>query len=228
MSYYAKRFFGQVQNDGIVTDGLKLWLDASNPASYPGSGTTWYDLSGNGNNGTMVNGVVPLSNAMSFDGVDDYVSIQRLPILSGYTTCHWIKINIQKRNSFNALSYTYEDSVGSTLFSTGFGQIVFSIGRDDTYYVSGNNEIVVGEWIKIDVVMIPSGVSRIYKNGVQLGALATPKLPTFNVGEFAFGRLVINNDYLNGQQNDIAIYNRALTPEEVLQNYNATKHKYGL
>ena len=65
MSYYAKRFFGQVQNEGIVTDGLKLWLDASNPASYPGSGTTWFDLSGNGNNGTMMGGVTPLSNAIN-------------------------------------------------------------------------------------------------------------------------------------------------------------------
>ena len=78
MNYYAKRFFGQVQNEGIVTDGLKLWLDASNPASYPGTGTTWFDLSGNGNNGTMVNGVVPLSNAMQFDGVNDYVAIPTL------------------------------------------------------------------------------------------------------------------------------------------------------
>ena len=64
MGHYAKKFFGQAQREGIVTDELKLCLDASNPASYHGSGTTWYDLSGNGNNGTMVNGVTPLSNAM--------------------------------------------------------------------------------------------------------------------------------------------------------------------
>ena len=77
MSYYAKRFFGQVQNEGIVTDGLKLWLDASNPASYPGGGTTWYDLSGNGNNGTMVNGVAYNSangGVMILDGIDDKIN----------------------------------------------------------------------------------------------------------------------------------------------------------
>jgi hypothetical protein len=44
-------------NPRIVTDGLVLALDAGNPKSYPGSGTTWTDLSGNGNNGTLVNGV---------------------------------------------------------------------------------------------------------------------------------------------------------------------------
>ena len=73
MGYYSGKLMGMQAEavSGIVTDGLKLYLDASNPASYPGSGTTWYDLSGNGNNGTMVNGVVPVSNAMKFDGVDD-------------------------------------------------------------------------------------------------------------------------------------------------------------
>ena len=76
MGYYSGKLMGMQAEavSGIVTDGLKLYLDASNPASYPGSGTTWYDLSGNNNNGTMVKGVVPLSNAMKFDGTDDYVS----------------------------------------------------------------------------------------------------------------------------------------------------------
>ena len=61
----------------IVTDGLVLCLDAANPKSYPGSGTTWTDLSGNGNNGTLVNGVGYNSDnggSLSFDGVNDYVS----------------------------------------------------------------------------------------------------------------------------------------------------------
>jgi hypothetical protein len=59
----------------IVTDGLVLCLDAGNPKSYPGSGTTWTDLSGNGNNGTLVNGVGYSGDnlgSLSFDGVNDY------------------------------------------------------------------------------------------------------------------------------------------------------------
>ncbi len=62
----------------IVTDGLVLYLDAANPKSYPGTGTSWYDLSGNGNNGTLVNGIGYDSNnrgSMVFDGVDDFISI---------------------------------------------------------------------------------------------------------------------------------------------------------
>jgi hypothetical protein len=61
----------------IVTDGLVLYLDAANQKSYPGTGTTWNDLSGNGNNGTLVNGPTFNSDnngSIVFDGVDDYVN----------------------------------------------------------------------------------------------------------------------------------------------------------
>ena len=62
----------------IVTNGLVLCLDASDIKSYPKSGTTWFDRSGNGNNGTLVNGVGYSSGnggVLAFDGVDDYVEI---------------------------------------------------------------------------------------------------------------------------------------------------------
>ena len=62
----------------IVTDGLVLYLDAANQRSYPGSGTTWSDISRGGNNGTLVNGPTfdpGNGGSIVFDGVDDYVSI---------------------------------------------------------------------------------------------------------------------------------------------------------
>lgn len=65
-------------NPKIITNGLVLCLDAANPRSYPGSGTIWKDLSGNGNDGTLVNGVghnTDSQGAMLFDGVNDYCEI---------------------------------------------------------------------------------------------------------------------------------------------------------
>ena len=77
--YYSSKLFGGVNNvSGIVTDGLVLHLDAGNPLSYPGSGTTWNDLSGNNNNGTMIGGVTYNSDnggVMIFDGVDDCIDL---------------------------------------------------------------------------------------------------------------------------------------------------------
>ena len=97
MGYYSGKLMGMQAEavSGIVTDGLKLYLDASNPVSYPGSGTTWFDLSGNNNNGTMVNGVVPLSNAMQFDGVNDYVSLGNKFNIDAnpFTISMWFKLN---------------------------------------------------------------------------------------------------------------------------------------
>jgi hypothetical protein len=67
----------QYASGKIVTSGLVLALDAADKNSYPGSGTTWTDLSGNGNNGTLVNGPTFSSangGSIVFDGVDDYVT----------------------------------------------------------------------------------------------------------------------------------------------------------
>lgn len=53
---------------------LLLWLDAEQPGSYPETGTTWTDLSGNGNNGTLTNGPTYSSGSIVFDGVNDFIT----------------------------------------------------------------------------------------------------------------------------------------------------------
>jgi hypothetical protein len=84
----------------IVTDGLVLALDAANTKSYPGSGTTWSDLSGNSNNGELVNGITyddTNLGSLVFDGVDDYVQITKVPSIdftptSSFTMMVWAKV----------------------------------------------------------------------------------------------------------------------------------------
>ena len=119
MGYYSGKLMS-IQAEAIptiITDGLKLWLDASNPSSYPGSGTTWYDLSGNGNNGTMVNGVTYSTangGVMSFDGVNDIVNFTNSLIvnnLTGHTISLWIKRN--NKIGFQGIM-TVKNGVGSS------------------------------------------------------------------------------------------------------------------
>jgi len=72
---------GAAAGPDIVEDGLVLCLDAANPKSYPGSGNTWTDLRGNGNDGTLVNGVgydSANNGSMVFDGVDDSIQSSNL------------------------------------------------------------------------------------------------------------------------------------------------------
>jgi len=80
----------------IVTDGLVLALDAGNTKSYPGSGTTWFDRSGNARNGTLTNGPTFSSangGSIVFDGVDDYVSCGNPSIfqINQGTISAWVK-----------------------------------------------------------------------------------------------------------------------------------------
>ena len=75
----------RIDNNLYVKDGLVLDLDAGNPLSYPGTGTTWTDLSGNNNNGTLINGVGYNSDnggSLVFDGVDDHGTIPHSPSLT--------------------------------------------------------------------------------------------------------------------------------------------------
>jgi hypothetical protein len=80
---------GIAYNPRTITDGLVLCLDAANPKSYPGSGTIWTDLSGNGNNGTLVNGVGYNSGnlgSLVFDGVDDVINLSSSSSIQNLTT----------------------------------------------------------------------------------------------------------------------------------------------
>ena len=86
--------------ENVVTDGLVLYLDAGNDSSYLGSGTNWFDLSGNGNNGTLVNGVgfsAEEGGSLIFDGSDDFIETTYTPgNISSQTISCWInKSNLQ-------------------------------------------------------------------------------------------------------------------------------------
>ena len=227
MSYYAKRFFGQVQNEGIVTDGLKLWLDASNPSSYPGTGTTWYDLSGNGNNGTMMGGVTPLSNAMRFDGVNDYVSFNDNLYVSnslGHSVSFWIKRGDKS---------TYQ-GIATIRINSGQSNILMMSGTLNNYSLayggvglsakSLRTPLTVGQWYNVTFVAL-NGTSKVYINGIEITNTYSPSYRVFNEIN-KFGQY--GNNWMLAEIHDPLIYQKALTETEVLQNFNATKSKYGL
>ena len=76
---------GLSYNPSSVSDGIVLYLDAANPRSYAGTGTTWYDISGNSNNATFVDSPTYLSVPQpyfNFDGSNDYMRIVRSPSMS--------------------------------------------------------------------------------------------------------------------------------------------------
>ena len=212
----------------IITQNLVLCLDAANSKSYPGSGTTWTDLSGNGNNGTLVNGVgYSGSNlgSLSFDGVDDGVNVSSssLSPTSG-TLCFWIKSNISK-DIYNTHSGSWNQN---TLLGVG-GNLLFRISNG---VVANPGDVTISSSLVFDDIFhfvcttwTVGGERAIWLDGTKRASLTNTlqfvPSSTFEVGYKSWGA-----SYYNGNIYSIASYNRALTAAEIQQNYNALKSRY--
>jgi hypothetical protein len=230
-----------VQGLGIVTDGLVLNLDAGTPLSYPGTGTTWTDLSGNGNNGTLVNGVGfdnGNGGALSFDAVNNnYTSISNSSSLQfGETfTCNsWIYptlITLRRvifSTRINNPSGSWQLEIGTA--NGGNGRIAVT-GINTWIYESNSNIISQNNWYNITYVKQNNATvgGSLYLNGILITPIVTTAYTITNnndVKTIGFGQST--TQYFNGNIAQVSIYNRALTAAEVLQNYNALKGRYGL
>ena len=224
----------------IVTSGLVLNLDAANPRSYPQpyNGTTWNDLTVNRNNGTLING--PTFNSgnggyIRFDGTNDYVSLGNI---LNYTTgnfsfSYWIYVNSLTTNVIGqgpVILYKgafqnngYYDQIGQN------GQINFITNTNPIIFTSTAVDTIVAGNI-YNIAYTRNGASvRIYVNGVDLTSTTGvhTTIPSsninFNIASYNQGQIVANirmYNFLN--------YNRALSAAEVLQNYNATRARFGI
>ena len=223
----------------IVTSGLTLMLDAGYIPSYPRTGTTWNDLSGNGNNGTLVNG--PSFNpadggSIVFDGTDDYAvvsSFSQLPIGSNARTVNmWFKTN----------TTTWQDNVNNMFFygatNTGnsFG-IDFRVYPAMEFYSWGgagrdiifNTTFPQTGWSNLTVVYNGTTTLNIYENSINTQNATINVLNTISSNVW-IGSInpSFNPWYYDGGIANIQIYDRALSSSEVLQNYNAYKSRFGL
>jgi hypothetical protein len=214
----------------IVTNGLVLHLDAAQLRSYPTTGTTWTDLSGGGNNGTLTNG--PTFNSANggsivFDGVNDYIAFTDSNLLptAGLTLSSWFKTSVGDK-------WLIDKSAGGVvngynLISTSINGIQLTInGRQ----FSLSNSIITGNWMVITGTWTPSTSMILYMNGSQIGntSLSVPASINNPSSNLRVAGRSNNTDFWNGNVANTLIYNRALTATEVLQNYNATKSRFGL
>jgi hypothetical protein len=221
----------------IVTDGLVLALDAADKNSYPGSGTTWRDMSGNGNNGTLTNGPTFSSangGSIVFDGVDDRVIFSNNATTMGLisqspmTAEAWVKFN-------NLSNYTHIIDGSSNSFHLAVesladgGSMYFFNGN--SYQLNSSPAATTGQWYHIVGIQDISEI-RIYANGALLtnGTIASGQ-SALNLSSktIALGYWENNNTrHLNGNIAVAKLYKRALSATEVLQNYNAQKSRFNL
>jgi hypothetical protein len=223
----------------IVKNGLVLWLDAANTKSYPGSGTNWADLSGNGNTGILNNG--PTFNSANngsivFDGVNDYTAFSNILNFTSepFTFSYWVNFVRLTTNQIGQgpivfYKGRFQTSGYYTQISTT-GTILFITNQIGAYQSTATNEGIISPGIWYNVCYTRNGSSvRIYINSVDSTALpATHINPESAVANYF--RLAMYDDSINGnfRLSNFLTYNRALSASEVLQNYNATKARYGL
>jgi len=227
----------------IITSGLILNLDASNTASYPGSGTVWTDLSGSSNNMSLLNGASydPSNrNSILFDGVNDYAGrSSAMNTGQNFTVSVWMYATLlgSTRTSLVANSYNYSGGNG-WFFCTNAGgtpnSFFLSIGSDNPVKVSSSNILTLNTWNYLTAVIRSGGrYIDLYKNGVLISGTSTDlgaRTITYNYANFSIGFRdpLGTTDPFKGNIGSTQIYNQALTAAEILANYNATKGRYGL
>ena len=247
----------------IVTDGLVLCLDAADNNSYPGSGNTWYDLSGYGISGTLQNGASfdsgDLGN-ITFDGVDDYVQLSNFNNIKNLTqgtvsvTFKWsagesVKLLYIGNPSYSSLASGFYMWCGNTtsaatdeglrvLFRDTSNNTLFDLlerHNSNTYYYRNSK-------FNIFTVVQNGTYPNFYLNDQNLTnslehwSNSTPTNYGAFFNDISITDFVIGADYANQsirtnrEQSitNIRIYNRALTAQEIQQNYNATKTRFGL
>lgn len=213
----------------IVTNGLVLCLDAGNPTSYASGSLTWKDLSRGFNNGTLING--PIFNSANggsivFDGVNDLIKINNgngINLTNIFTTFIWVRFNsyntvLLGSNNFNDSGYPlYVENANNLYIAAG------GVGGVFTSITTAN--LSTNQWILLTVVRNDTSITW-YKNGINIGT-ATLGSSSSNVLK-SVGAYNDSTFPLNGNIALTQIYNRALSAQEVLQNYNTTKGRFGL
>ena len=223
----------------ISLNGLTLCLDAGNTKSYPGSGTTWTDLSGNGNNGTLVNGVGYNSGnlgSLVFDGSNDWFSTT-LSIGDANTSFSWggfVKVNSSTGGNF-FLFGNYTENGTTPFFAITFnnsGDNTFIYIRDSTggtAISSGNTNLDLSTWYYlIGVRDAGANQVKLYVNGelVDTDTFAGSHNVKSTTNNFGGVRHLTN--YANCNIGNVHVYNRALTATEIQQNYNALKSRFSI
>lgn len=238
---------GFSRGPNIVRDTLILALDAGSPRSYPGTGTTWFDVSGNGNNVNLSGPTWNSAGYFAFDGTNDYCVTAGNLDLSSYS---YILVEVSiKSNATNTSMFAFEHTANWNTNLGGFGLVLHSNGSGNTanlHHTNHNSQaaknysFTVGTGWSIHSNLYSSvtdGTGRLtYSNG-SLNAFTTTGGYTTatNTGDGSFTNALFyigarggTTTFLNGQIAFLRIYGVKLVATEIAQNYNALKGRFGL
>lgn len=229
------RGFYKISDQQIVTSGLVLNLDAGYLRSYPGSGTTWFDVSDRGNNGTLINGPTYSSSnggSILFDGTNDYMSATISCSRTYYSIDWWTRPTavsnydqcIMMNSSGTAGSYwqgftTHTDSSGTLYIGTSTGSNA----------ATSAGTLVNGVWHNF-AWTFNNGSCTLYKNGSLVGSVTlSVHSADFTLLQIGAGPSFGEGTRFDGNCASLKLYsNKILTASEVSQNFNRLRGRFGL
>jgi hypothetical protein len=240
-SVEGKMVFGRTTgSSGFVTTNMLLYLDAGNSASYPGTGTTWTDLSSNANNATSLTSGLTGVTYSSLNG--GYLSFNGAGsgslVANKYNTTYTGKTIFVAGNLTSIDIGTYRAFLGSSVGgrnfnlymyspSSGVYQLHYSTGSSGSFSgsVSGNLSYTPGNWFTIAVTQATDGTTIYYLNGQQVSQNNVSFSQFLSGSTEHVGRA---DNFWNGPLPIICVYKTNLTAAQILANHNAVRGRYGL
>ena len=226
-------------NPQIVTNGLVLCLDAANTKSYPGSGTTWTDLSGRGNTGTLTNGPTYSSangGSIVLDGVNDYVLAGRIPFTGNSTASVswgiWVRPSSTSGNIMSMSSVNPQGGWNMPPISASGQKFIGKIWNNNV--LASISTYTLNIWYYVVLVFdYSAGAQRLYVNGVLQDSQTGINYDSSGVDNYLFlGQQnpgADNSGMFAGNISNFHVYgNKALTTQEIQQNFNALRSRYGI
>jgi hypothetical protein len=224
----------------IVTDGLVLCLDSGNTKSYTSGSTTWNDLTGNNNTGSLINGPTFTSSfggSIVFDGVNDYVTLPT-GFISSLTACtiscwfyyvdngNWTRVFDFGTGTTFYMFLTPKQPGGGIRFAITTGG---NSAGSEKLLDAPTSVLTSNTWYNV-VLNLNGSVGNLYLNGnfIVSNSIALTPNSLGSTTQNYIGKSQYADPYFLGNFATMLIYNRVLTASEVLQNYNANKGRFGL
>lgn len=238
---------GIAYNTSIVRNGLVLHLDAANTKSYPGSGTTWTDLSGNGNTGTLTNGPTfdsASKGSLVFDGIDDSVNLNSSAQFGPDTL--YFTIQTIYRSNINSVRTNPSTIYGryryyiDHVYSSNSARFVYVNKEWETTGIFTTNILTMsglnakGQWNCITTIYKKDGENATlygYVNGVYNNSSTSSRMSSYPLANEYIGNSKhsgLNFYAFDGNVASVHIYDRELSSKEIQQNFNALRGRYGI
>ena len=215
--------------ENYVADNLVLYLDPGKVSSYPGTGTSWYDLSGRNNHTTIINGGGYIHRNLGqilFDGTNDYANVNNAA-------------NILSKSSYTKFAFFTNSTyvVGNNIISGDGGSAhAFFMQTTNKLYaghngnwstITSNTSLVLNTWYSAALTFDTTSGFKLYVNGTLDNTNGTTTAYTGN-DNCLIGAYIAGSNVFAGNMGVVMVYTKALSSSEILQNHNAFKLRYGL